>query len=53
MMVWVYDKRERNGSAFVYFGCVPIEADSEEANLIIPYVRKTLDVLGVKNGPCE
>mmetsp|Transcript_7319 Transcript_7319/g.21275 ORF Transcript_7319/g.21275 Transcript_7319/m.21275 type:complete len:555 (-) Transcript_7319:189-1853(-) len=51
MMVWVYDKRERNGSAFVYFGCVPIEADSEEAKLIIPYVRKTLDVLGVKNGP--
>ena len=51
MMVWVYDKRERNGSAFVYFGCVPVEADSEEAKLIIPYVRKTLDVLGVKNGP--
>jgi len=51
MMVWVYDKRERNGSAFVYFGCVPIEADSDEAKLIIPYVRKTLDVLGVKNGP--
>ena len=51
MMVWVYDKRERNGSAFVYFGCVPVEADSEEAKLIIPYIRKTLDVLGVKNGP--
>jgi len=51
MMCWVYDKRERNGSAFVYFGCVPIEADSEEAKLIIPYIRKTLDVLGVKNGP--
>jgi len=51
MMVWVYDKRERNGSAFVYFGLVPIEADSLEAQLIIPYVRQTLDVLGVKNGP--
>mmetsp|Transcript_27879 Transcript_27879/g.31319 ORF Transcript_27879/g.31319 Transcript_27879/m.31319 type:complete len:562 (+) Transcript_27879:206-1891(+) len=51
MMVWVYDKRERNGSAFVYFGCVPVEADSEEANMIIPYIRKTLDILGVKNGP--
>jgi hypothetical protein len=51
MMVWVYDKRERNGSAFVYFGCVPVEADSAEAKLIIPYVRKVLDVLGVKNGP--
>lgn len=51
MMVWVYDKRERNGSAFVYFGCVPIESDSPEANLIIPYVRRVLDVLGVKNGP--
>jgi hypothetical protein len=51
MMVWVYDKRARNGSAFVYFGCVPVEADSEEARLIIPYIRKTLDVLGIKNGP--
>jgi hypothetical protein len=51
MMVWVYDKRERNGSAFVYFGCVPVEADSPEAKLIIPYIRKTLDVLGVRNGP--
>jgi len=51
MMCWVYDKRKRNGSAFVYFGCVPIEADSEEANLIIPYIRQTLDILGVKNGP--
>lgn len=51
MMVWVYDKRERNGSAFVYFGVVPIESDSPEAQMIIPYVRKTLDVLGVKNGP--
>lgn len=51
MMVWVYDKRERNGSAFVYFGCVPIEADSPEGKLIIPYIRKTLDILGLKNGP--
>lgn len=51
MMVWVYDKRERNGSAFVYFGCVPVESDSEEAQMIIPYIRKTLDILGVKNGP--
>ena len=25
--------------------------DQFEAQLIIPYVRKTLDVLGVKNGP--
>lgn len=50
-MAWVYDKRAVNGSAFVYFGCVPIESDSEEANLVIPYIRTVLDSLGFKNGP--
>jgi biotin carboxylase len=51
MMVWVYDKRSANGSAFVYFGCVPVAADSPEAKILIPYVRGVLDALGVKNGP--
>jgi len=51
VMVWVYDKRPVNGSAFVYFGCVPVDPQSQEARLLIPYVRKTLDAMGVKNGP--
>lgn len=50
-MVWVYDKRPANGAAFVYFGCHPVEIDSPEAKIIIPYVRKVLDSLGLKNGP--
>lgn len=51
VMVWVYDKRPANGSAFVYFGCVPVPADSPEAKLLIPYVRRVLDALDIKNGP--
>lgn len=51
VMVWVYDKRPANGSAFVYFGCVPVASDSPEARLLIPYVRRVLDSLGVQNGP--
>jgi len=50
-MVWVYDKRSANGNAFVYFGCVPIDSDSPEAKLLIPYARRVLDALDVKNGP--
>lgn len=50
-MVWVYDKRPANGSAFVYYGCVPVPIDSPEAQIIIPYVRQVLDALGLKNGP--
>ena len=44
-MVWVYDKRPANGAAFVYFGCHPVEIDSPEARLIIPYVRPTADTV--------
>jgi biotin carboxylase len=51
VMVWVYDKRPANGSAFVYFGCVPVDSDSPEARLLIPYVRRVLDALQIKNGP--
>ena len=50
-MVWVYDKRPANGGAFVYFGMLPIRSDSAEAKILIPYVRKVLDALGLKNGP--
>ena len=51
MMVYVYDKRPANGSAFVYFGCVPVDANSPEAKILIPYVRGVLDAMGIKNGP--
>ena len=51
VMVWVYDKRPANGSAFVYFGCVPVDPESQEGKIVIPYIRRVLDALGVKNGP--
>ena len=51
MMVWVYDKRPANGSAFVYFGCLPVDLQSPEAKILIPYVRGVLDALGIRNGP--
>mmetsp|Transcript_21058 Transcript_21058/g.51812 ORF Transcript_21058/g.51812 Transcript_21058/m.51812 type:complete len:437 (+) Transcript_21058:285-1595(+) len=51
MMVWVYDKRPANGGSFVYFGDIPIESDTPEAQQLIPYARQVLDALGVKHGP--
>ena len=51
VMMWVYDKRAVNGASFVYFGDVPLDSESEEAKQLIPYTRKVLDALGVKNGP--
>lgn len=51
MMVWMYDKRPANGSAFVYFGCVPVDSESTIAKIIISYTRGVLDALGLKNGP--
>jgi biotin carboxylase len=50
-MVWVYDKRPANNSAFVYFGMVPVDPTSAEARILVPYARRVLDVLGVRNGP--
>jgi hypothetical protein len=50
-MVWVYDKRPKHGSAFVYFGCIPVDSESPEAKILIPYVRGVLDALEFKNGP--
>lgn len=50
MAVWSYDKRPANGSAFVYFGMVPIDSASLEAKLLISYNNKVLDALGMKNG---
>ncbi|KAL7526907.1 hypothetical protein ACHAWF_001964, partial [Thalassiosira exigua] len=51
MMCWVYDKRPRNGSQFVYFGMLPIDPESEEAKVLIPYTRGVLDALGMAHGP--
>jgi len=50
MMMWVYDKRPLNGSAFVYFGTVPVDSASPEAKILIPYVRGVLDAMGISNG---
>lgn len=51
MMLWKYDKRPANGSKFVYYGCLPLDPESEEAKTLIPYVRGVLDAIGIKNGP--
>jgi hypothetical protein len=51
MMVWVYDKRTANGNAFVYHGVLPVDSNSPEARILIPYVRRVLDALDIKNGP--
>jgi len=48
--IWVYDKRPANGAAFVYFGMLPVRSDSEEAKLLVPYVRGVLDALQIKYG---
>ena len=51
VMTWLYDKRPANGSAFVYFGDIPVDPGSPEALQLIPYARKVLDAIGVSNGP--
>lgn len=50
-MVWVYDKRACNGADFVYFGLVPVPADTALGASLIAYTRGALDALGIKNGP--
>lgn len=51
VMVWRYDKRPTNGAAFVYWGMIPVDSESEEAKILIDYTRGVLDALGLKNGP--
>lgn len=51
VMVWVYDKRPTNGAAFVYYGMIPVDAKSKEAQLLIKYTRSVLDALKLFNGP--
>lgn len=49
-MVWVYDRRPVNGAAFVCHGAIPVPLDSEEAKVLIPYVRGVLDALQIRFG---
>ncbi|CAB9509573.1 Inherit from NOG: acetyl-CoA carboxylase biotin carboxylase [Seminavis robusta] len=51
VMVWKYDKRPVNGAAFVYFGDIPVDSETEEAKVLIPYARRVLDALGCAHGP--
>jgi hypothetical protein len=51
VMVWVYDKRPCHGSAFVYFGCIPVDSESPEAKILIPYVQGVLDAMEITEGP--
>jgi predicted ATP-grasp superfamily ATP-dependent carboligase len=51
VMTWLYDKRPANGSAFVYFGDIPVDPGSPESLALIPYARKVLDAIGCSNGP--
>merc|ERR1719183_952527 len=51
MMVWVYDKRPTNGGDFVYYGMIPVDSRSEEAQVLISYTRRVLDALKLDNGP--
>eukprot|EP00980_Cylindrotheca_fusiformis_P003154 scaffold721_cov131-Cylindrotheca_fusiformis.AAC.44 len=50
-MVWVYDKRPANGSAFVYFGMLPVPIDSPVAKILVTYTRRVLDAIGITSGP--
>jgi biotin carboxylase len=43
--------QQANGSAFVYFGMKPVDINSPEAKVLIPYVRGVLDAMGIKHGP--
>jgi len=51
MMVWVYDKRPTNGGDFVYYGMVPVDSQSKEAQILVKYTRDVLDALKLHNGP--
>merc|ERR1712050_539328 len=51
VMCWVYDKRPTNGAAFVYWGMVPVPAETEIAKQLIKYTQGVLDALKLDNGP--
>lgn len=51
--MWLYDKREFNGAAFVYFGMTPIACspDNEQMHSLWTYAQCVLDALEIRNGP--
>lgn len=51
VMIYVYDKRPKNGSAFVYFGMKPVDPTTQEAKILINYTRRVLDAMGIAHGP--
>merc|ERR1712039_567216 len=51
VMVWEYDKRPTNGAAFVYYGMIPVDSNTELAKVLIKYTEGVLDALKLDNGP--
>merc|ERR1712227_875245 len=51
VMIWEYDKRPTNGAAFVYYGMIPVDSNTEIAKLLIKYTEGVLDALKLDNGP--
>jgi hypothetical protein len=51
VMVWVYDKRPTNGADFVYYGQIPVDVATPEAQELIKYTEAVLDALKLDNGP--
>merc|ERR1719401_3195876 len=51
VMVWVYDKRPTNGADFVYYGMIPVDVATPEAQQLIRYTEGVLDALKLDNGP--
>jgi biotin carboxylase len=51
VMIWIYDKRPTNGAAFVYYGMIPVDSSTVQAQILIKYTREVLDALGLANGP--
>jgi predicted ATP-grasp superfamily ATP-dependent carboligase len=51
VMIWEYDKRPTNGSAFVYWGMLPIDSQSKEGKILVKYTEGVLDALKLNNGP--
>ena len=37
----------------MYFGMLPVDPESEEAKILIPYARGVLDALGMAHGVSE
>mmetsp|Transcript_44905 Transcript_44905/g.112931 ORF Transcript_44905/g.112931 Transcript_44905/m.112931 type:complete len:529 (+) Transcript_44905:65-1651(+) len=51
VMVWLYDKRPANGSAFVYHSVIPVDSNTAVAKTLIKYTQGVLNALKLYNGP--